>query len=119
MLRPGLGAVVALAPRPAQAQGVALSSRQVMDLGAEAAPAATERGIRRFLLGRARCAYVRAPDRAVGQHGGQIWIGLPVSHQARPDALIAPAGITAIDRIPFPVRGRQPPLGGARRRHPA
>ena len=41
---PGLGAVVALAPRHAQAQGTAASIRQDVDLGAEAAPAAARAG---------------------------------------------------------------------------
>ena len=44
----GLSAVVARAARYAQVQGAALSIRQAMDLGAEAAPAATQRGIRRL-----------------------------------------------------------------------
>ena len=46
-------------PSP-QVQGTALSIRQGMALGAEDAPAATERGIRRFLLGRARRTHARA-----------------------------------------------------------
>ena len=43
---PGLGAVVARAARHAQAQGPAAAIRQDMDLGAEAAPAATQGVIR-------------------------------------------------------------------------
>ena len=53
--RPGfhqsLGAVVALAARHAQVQGTAPAIRQDVDLGAEAAPAATEGGIRPYGFG--------------------------------------------------------------------
>ena len=55
---PDLGAVVALAPAPAQ--GTAPSIRQDVDLGAEAASAAAEDRLRLFLLGRACHARVRA-----------------------------------------------------------
>ena len=56
---------------------------------------------------------------AVPPHGGQRRISLPVGHPARPDALIAPAGPAALDRVPLPVRGRPPTPEGARLRHPA
>ena len=39
---------------------------------------------------------------------GQFRIGLQVGHQARLDALIAPMGVAAIDRVPLPILGRQP-----------
>ena len=67
---PGLSAVVARAAR--QAQGPAAAIRQDVDLGAEAAPVATEGGIPPLVGGRARRAHVRAPDRAVPPHGGPI-----------------------------------------------
>ena len=73
----------------------------------------------RAVLGRARRAHVRAHDRAVQPHRGQIRLVPQVSHQARPDALSAPAGIAAIDRVPLPVVGRPPTPGSARPRHPA
>ena len=94
------------AARHAQ-EGTALSIRQAVNLGAEAVPATAEGGLRLFLLGRARRAHVRAPDRAVQQHGGQNRIGLPVGHSARQTPRVAPVGLAAIDRVPLPVRGRQ------------
>ena len=78
VFHPGLGAVVALA-----------------------APAAAQCGLRLFVPGRARRAHVRAPDRAVPPRGGQIRFGLQVGQQARPDALVAPGRLTAIDRVPL------------------
>ena len=41
-----------------------------------------------------------APDRAVQQRRGQLRFVLQVGHPARPDALIAPVGQAAIDRVP-------------------
>ena len=49
----------------------------------------------------------------------QLRRGPHASHPARPDALIAPVGLAAVDRVPLPVRGRPPTPGGARPRHPA
>ena len=103
-------------PRYAQAQGAALSIRQAMDLGAETAPTAAEGRIRLF-FGRARRAYVSAPDRSVHPRSGQIQIGLHVDHQVRPDAPIAPIVIATINRVPLPVLGRQPTPRGTRLRH--
>ena len=57
---PGLDTVVALAAGHAQRLGTALSIRQDMARGAAVAPVATQRVIRRGLLGRARPAHVRA-----------------------------------------------------------
>ena len=120
---PGLGAVGARAARHAQVPGTALAIRQAVDRGAEAAPAAAPRGIRLLLLGRARRAHGRAPDRAVQPHGGHIRLGLQVGPQARPDALVAPGRLTAVDRVPFSVRGRPraprcaPPCHPAQRFH--
>ena len=93
----GLGAVGARAARHAQAQRTAPQVRQAMDLGAEAAPAAAQCGLRLFVPGRARRAHVRASDRAIPPRGGQIRLGLQVGQQARPDALVAPGRLTAID----------------------
>ena len=62
---------------------------------------------------------VRAHDRAVQQHGRPIRIGLQGGHQARPDALVAPGGPAAIDRVPLAVLGRQLTLGGTPPCHPA
>ena len=109
-LPPGIGPGCgrgAVAAHHAQAQGTAPSIRQDVDLGAEAVPAATESGIGLSVFGRARRAHVRAPDRAVQPHGGQIWIGLQVGHQARPDTPVTPVGVAAIDQVPLAVRGRQ------------
>ena len=89
------------------------------DLGAEAAPAAAPRGLRLFLLGRVRRSHVRMHDRTVLQHGGQIRLGLQVGPQVRPDALVAPGHITAIDRFPLPVRGRPRAPRCAHPCHPA
>ena len=65
-----------LVARHAQAQGTAPSIRQAVDLGAEAGTTSAQSGFRLFLLGRARRAHVRAHDRTIQQHGGQIQIGL-------------------------------------------
>ncbi len=86
----GLGAVVALAARQAQVQGTAAAIRPHVagcrshpgcDRGRDPSPG----------FGRARRAHVRA----VQPHGGQILIRLPVGHQARPDAPVAPGGPAA------------------------
>ena len=63
-------------PRHAQAQGPAAAIRQDVDLGAEAAPAATQGVIRPRAFGGTRRAHVRAHEGAVQLHGGQIRIGL-------------------------------------------
>ena len=86
-----------LAARHAQTQGTTLSIRQHVELAPEAAPAEAEDGLRLSFLGRARRARVRAPDRAAPPHGGQIWIGLPVGHPARPDTPVAPVGLATVD----------------------
>ena len=104
---PGLGAVVALAARHAQAQGTSAAIRQDMDLGAKSAPVTAEGRIGLSVFGRVGRAHMRAHDRAIQPHGGQIRIELQVGHPARPDAPIAPVGIAAIDRVPLAVRGRQ------------
>lgn len=57
---PDLGAVVARVARPAQMQETALSIRQGMALGAEAAPVAAEGGIRLFFGARPPRSRVRA-----------------------------------------------------------
>ena len=93
---PGLGAVMALAARQAQTQGAAPLIRQDVDLGAEAAPAATESGIQPLFLGRTRCARVRSDGRAVQQPRGQLRLGLHISHQVWPNALNTPVGVAAI-----------------------
>ena len=66
----------------------------------ETVPAEAEGRSRPFWLGRAR---LYCPP-----HGGPIRIGLPVGHPARPDAPVAPVGLTTIDRVPLPVRGWPP-----------
>ena len=96
---------------------MAPSIRQDGDLSAETAPAAAQNGLRLFLLGRARRAHVRAHDRT--EYSGQIWSGLQVDQQARPDALVAPGRIAAIDRFPLPVFRRQRAPRCAHACHPA
>ena len=71
-----------------------------------------------YLCGRAYRAHACAHDRTVPPHGGSIRIGLPVGHPARPDALSAPVGLAARDRVPLPVRGRPPTPRGTRLRPP-
>ena len=114
---PGLGTVGTRAAR--HAQGTAASSRQTMDRGAKAVPAAAEGGIRFFWGGRARCARMHAHDRAVPPHGGPLRVGLPAGPPARPDAPVAPGRTATMNRIPLPVRGRPSVPRGARLRHPA
>lgn len=59
-------------------------------------------GLRR--AGMMTLRFRRARDRAVPPHGRQIRIGPKVGYPARPDAPVAPVGLAAIDRVPFPVR---------------
>ena len=92
------------ATRHAQAWGTAPSIHQTEDRGVEAVPAMAEGGSRPFWFGRAR---LYCPP-----HGGPIRIGLPVGHPARPDAPVAPVGLTTIDRVPLPVRGWPPNAKG-------
>ena len=96
----GLGAVEVRAARHAQAQRTALSIRQDEDQGAEAAPAAVESGLRLFGLGRARERSGRARPYCPAARAARS--GSPCrGRQARPDTLVTPVGLAAIDRVPL------------------
>ena len=106
-------------PVTRRCKGRPCRSARMLDLGAKAAPVAAQCGLRLFLFGRARRAHVRAHDRAVQEHGGQIRLGLQMGQQARPDAPAAPGRITAIDRVPLSLLGRQRAPRCAHPCHPA
>ena len=103
---PGLGCGPRAA-RHAQGQGTALSIRQDADLGAAAVPAAAREQDRLFFETR--------PIVLSHNTAGQIRVGLPVGHPARPDVPVPPFGLAVIDRIPLPVSVRPPTPGGAPR----
>lgn len=103
---PGLGCGPRAA-RHAQGQGTALSIRQDADLGAAAVPAAAREQDRLFVETR--------PIVLSHNTAGQIRVGLPVGHPARPDVPVPPFGLAVIDRIPLPVSVRPPTPGGAPR----
>ena len=105
-------------PGTRRCRGRSLRSARMWIWGAEAASATAAGGIRLSFLG-AHAALACAPDRAVQPHSGQVRVGQPVGHPARPDAPVARVGLAAIDRVPLPVLDRQLAPGGAHPCHPA
>lgn len=105
-------------PDTRRCRGRPLQSARMWIWGAEAASAAAEGGVRLSFFG-AYAALACAPDRAVQPHSGQVRVGQPVGHPARPDAPVARVSLAAIDRVPLPVLDRQLAQGGAHPCHPS